>query len=125
MHRTQGRIIQGRGNLVTTLGYLKRVKSEKSSNGGTVERWLCSAVSGPRCPSGPSAASNMQLSHLQTLMAGGEGINKVTAMCFSPNDKRLAVCLLDRIVYLYDENGERREKFSTKPGDKVCDRHFY
>jgi len=53
-------------------------------------------------------------------MAGGEGINKVTAMCFSPNDKRLAVCLLDRIVYLYDENGERREKFSTKPGDKVA-----
>jgi len=62
----------------------------------------------------------MQLSYLQTLMAGGEGINKVTAMCFSPNDKRLAVCLLDRIVYLYDENGERREKFSTKPGDKVA-----
>jgi len=61
----------------------------------------------------------MQLTFLQTLMQAGDGIHKVTAMCYSPNDKRLAVCLVDRIVYLYDENGERREKFSTKPGDKV------
>lgn len=61
----------------------------------------------------------MQLTFMQALMGAAGGINKVTAICFSPNDKRLAVCLQDRIVYLYDENGERREKFSTKPADKA------
>jgi intraflagellar transport protein 172 len=60
----------------------------------------------------------MQLTYIQTVMAASDGIQKVTAMCYSPNDRRLAVCLMDRIVYLFDENGERREKFSTKPADK-------
>lgn len=57
-------------------------------------------------------------------MAASDGIQKVTAMCYSPNDRRLAVCLMDRIVYLFDENGERREKFSTKPADKVSNCYF-
>jgi intraflagellar transport protein 172 len=61
----------------------------------------------------------MQLTYIQTVMAASDGIQKVTAMCYSPNDRRLAVCLMDRIVYLFDENGERKEKFSTKPADKV------
>ena len=62
----------------------------------------------------------MQLTYLQTLLTPNQdGPAKVTAICFSPNDRRLAVCLVDRIVYLFDENGERREKLSTKPADKV------
>lgn len=32
---------------------------------------------------------------------------------------RLAVATSDRIVHLFDESGERRDKFSTKPADKV------
>src|SRR3546814_11700280 len=61
----------------------------------------------------------MQLRHLQSLTEPSEGVAKVTAMCFSPNGKRLAVCTTDRVVSLFDENGERKDKFSTKPNDKV------
>ena len=61
----------------------------------------------------------MQLRHLQTLVEPTDGVAKVTAMCFCPNGKRLAVCSMDRMVSLFDENGERKDKFSTKPMDKV------
>ena len=29
----------------------------------------------------------------------------------------MAVCTVDRVVLLYDEHGERKDKFSTKPSD--------
>ena len=35
----------------------------------------------------------------------------------SPNTRKLAVCSVDRIVHLFDEAGERQDKFSTKPAD--------
>ena len=35
----------------------------------------------------------------------------------SPGCLRLAVAGRDRVVQLFDERGERRDKFSTKPGD--------
>ena len=61
----------------------------------------------------------MQLTYLSSLMRANEGISKITAMCYSPNDRRLAVCGADRIVTLFDGDGERRDKFSTKPAEKV------
>jgi intraflagellar transport protein 172 len=60
----------------------------------------------------------MQLRHVKTLAPASPGMHKVTAMCWSPNNKRFAVVTVDRIVVLYDENGEKRDKFSTKPADK-------
>ena len=59
----------------------------------------------------------MQLRHLKTIHAPQEGIAKVTAICWSPSNKKLAVVTTDRVVHLCDENGERRDKFSTKPAD--------
>lgn len=38
-------------------------------------------------------------------------------MAWSANSGRFAVCTADRVVLLYDEHGERRDKFSTKPAD--------
>lgn len=38
-------------------------------------------------------------------------------MSWAPNNTKLAVCTPDRVVLLYDEHGERRDKFSTKPVD--------
>lgn len=38
-------------------------------------------------------------------------------MAWAPNNLKLAVCTSDRVVLLYDENGEKRDKFSTKPAD--------
>lgn len=59
----------------------------------------------------------MQLRHLRTIHAPQEGIAKVTAICWSANNRRLAIVTTDRVVHLCDENGERRDKFSTKPAD--------
>ncbi len=46
-----------------------------------------------------------------------EGAAKVTCMAWAPNNNKFAVCTVDRVVLLYDEQGERRDKFSTKPID--------
>jgi intraflagellar transport protein 172 len=61
----------------------------------------------------------MQLRLLKTIMPHDErGMCKVTALAWAPNNKRLAVVTVDRVVHLFDDNGERRDKFSTKPADK-------
>ncbi|XP_041496083.1 intraflagellar transport protein 172 homolog [Microtus oregoni] len=41
-------------------------------------------------------------------------------MAWSQNNAKYAVCTVDRVVLLYDEHGERRDKFSTKPADMKC-----
>ena len=41
----------------------------------------------------------------------------MTAMAWSPNNTKMAVVTMDRVVILYDELGERRDKFSTKPSN--------
>lgn len=61
----------------------------------------------------------MQLRHLTSLLQATEGLCKVTAVAFSPNNRRLAVVTVDRVVHLFDaQTGERKDKFSTKPADK-------
>lgn len=67
----------------------------------------------------------MQLRHLQSITQPSDGIQKVTAICFAPNGKRLAVCTTDRVVLMFDEDGVRKDKFSTKPADKVSDIYIY
>lgn len=37
----------------------------------------------------------------------------------------MAVVTADRIVYLYDDNGEKRDKFSTKPADPNGNKVLY
>eukprot|EP00960_Hanusia_phi_P066628 766439-Hanusia_phi.AAC.5 len=59
----------------------------------------------------------MQLRHLRTLQAPGEEIARITALCWSPNNRRLAASTSDRVVHLFDETGEKKDKFSTKPAD--------
>lgn len=41
----------------------------------------------------------------------------MVATAWSPSSEKLAVCTVDRVILLYDENGEQRDKFSTKPAD--------
>ena len=59
----------------------------------------------------------MKLKHWKNILPGQEALKKVTALTWSPNNMRLAVVTTDRIVTLYDEQGEKRDKFSTKPND--------
>ena len=44
-------------------------------------------------------------------------ISRITGLTWSPNHQKLAVATSDRTIILFDENGERRDKFSTKPSD--------
>ncbi|XP_021109553.1 intraflagellar transport protein 172 homolog [Heterocephalus glaber] len=67
----------------------------------------------------------MQLKHLRTLLSPQDGAAKVTCMAWSHNNAKFAVCSVDRVVLLYDEHGERRDKFSTKPADVKYGRKSY
>ena len=58
-----------------------------------------------------------QLSILNKFSIFKDGACKVTAMAWSPNNTKMAVVTMDRVVILYDELGERRDKFSTKPAN--------
>ncbi|KAM7325225.1 hypothetical protein ACRRTK_015478 [Alexandromys fortis] len=51
-----------------------------------------------------------------------DGAAKVTCMAWSQNNAKFAVCTVDRVVLLYGEHGERRDKFSTKPADMKVER---
>lgn len=44
---------------------------------------------------------------------------------WSHNQQRLAVATTDRTILLYDENGEKRDKFSTKPLDQSSGKESY
>ncbi|ORC89482.1 intraflagellar transport protein 172 [Trypanosoma theileri] len=59
----------------------------------------------------------MQVKHYKTLMASQQGFARTQAICWSPNNKRVAVADSSRMVNLYDEFGERRDKFPTKAAD--------
>jgi len=61
----------------------------------------------------------MQLKYIESLTQANPGAVKVTACCWSPNGKKLAVVTTDRVVLMFDENGARKDKFATKPADKV------
>lgn len=41
----------------------------------------------------------------------------MTALAWAPNNNKMAVCTVDRVVVLYDDQGEKRDKFATKPAD--------
>uniref|UniRef100_A0A3B4Z6I6 Intraflagellar transport protein 172 homolog n=1 Tax=Stegastes partitus TaxID=144197 RepID=A0A3B4Z6I6_9TELE len=67
----------------------------------------------------------MQLKYLKTLLTPQERAAKVTCMAWAPNNTKFAVCTVDRVVLLYDEQGERRDKFSTKPLDSKYGKQSY
>ncbi|KAM4693761.1 LOW QUALITY PROTEIN: intraflagellar transport protein 172 homolog [Discoglossus pictus] len=67
----------------------------------------------------------MQLKHMKTLLSPQDGAAKVTCMAWSMNSAKFAVCTVDRVVLLYDEHGERRDKFSTKPADAKYGKKSY
>lgn len=64
----------------------------------------------------------MQLRHLKTYHLPSELVDgrfpKVTHLSSSPNHYRLACSTSDRYITLYDEEGQQRDKFPTKPADK-------
>ena len=47
------------------------------------------------------------------------------AIAWSNNNMKLAVCTADRVVLLFDDTGEKRDKFSTKPADAKYGKRSY
>ncbi|KAI8902928.1 hypothetical protein BC833DRAFT_571194 [Globomyces pollinis-pini] len=67
----------------------------------------------------------MQIRHLKTIIGPGENTNRVTALSWSGNNQKLAVVTADRIIQLFDETGERKDLFATKPADAKKSRSYY
>ncbi|XP_075225811.1 intraflagellar transport protein Oseg2 [Lycorma delicatula] len=67
----------------------------------------------------------MQLKHMKTIIPAQDGPAKIMALAWAPNNIKFAVCNSDRIILLFDENGEKRDKFPTKPADSKSGRKSY
>ncbi|XP_047477375.1 intraflagellar transport protein 172 homolog [Penaeus chinensis] len=67
----------------------------------------------------------MNIKHLKNILPPQDGAAKITALAWSPNNVKLAVSTAERVVLLFDENGERRDKFSTKPADSKYGKKSY
>ncbi|EGF80053.1 hypothetical protein BATDEDRAFT_11418, partial [Batrachochytrium dendrobatidis JAM81] len=63
--------------------------------------------------------------HLKCISPSGDTTNRVTALAWSPNNQKLAVVTADRVVHLFDETGEKKDRFSTKPADQKTARSYY
>ncbi|CAG9326113.1 unnamed protein product [Blepharisma stoltei] len=60
----------------------------------------------------------MQLRYSKNLQPAVDGMQKISAITWSANGMRLAVSTADRVVHLYDDQGERKDKFPTRPAEK-------
>jgi intraflagellar transport protein 172 len=61
---------------------------------------------------------NMQIKYWKNLQQPIDGMQKISALAWSPDSKRYAVATADRVVHLYNENGEKKDKFTTRPAEK-------
>lgn len=57
----------------------------------------------------------MQLRHWKSCQSPNDGLQKVTSLCWSPDGKKIALASVDRIVSLFDDEGNKKDKFQTKP----------
>ncbi|CAG9768133.1 unnamed protein product [Ceutorhynchus assimilis] len=67
----------------------------------------------------------MQLKYLQTILEAQDQDFKIVSLCWSPNNQKLAVATCDRQILLFDEEGNKRDKFSTKPYDPEAGKKSY
>ena len=68
---------------------------------------------------------NMQLRYMKNIQEVQDGAAKIVAIAWSNNNMKLAVCTADRVVLLFDDTGEKRDKFSTKPADSKYGKRSY
>ena len=45
-------------------------------------------------------------------------MQKIAALAWSNNSKRYGVATADRVIHMYNENGEKMDKFTTRPAEK-------
>ncbi|CAH8497562.1 unnamed protein product [Dicrocoelium dendriticum] len=63
----------------------------------------------------------MRLKHVQTIVAPQNTEARINCLTWSPDNKKLAVCTNDKIICIFDELGERRDRFSAKSVDSKSD----
>ncbi|KAJ3273642.1 hypothetical protein HDV01_004251 [Terramyces sp. JEL0728] len=74
---------------------------------------------------GESVKKTANNRHLKSIIASGDSPNRVTALAWSPNNQKLAVVTADRTIQLFDETGERKDRFATKPADSKNIRSYF
>ncbi|KAI8611221.1 hypothetical protein BC830DRAFT_1069003 [Chytriomyces sp. MP71] len=67
----------------------------------------------------------MQIRHLKSIVSAAEAPSRISAIAWSLNNQKLAVAGADRVITLYDETGERKDRFSTKPADPKSSKTYY
>ncbi|XP_060519882.1 intraflagellar transport protein 172 homolog [Cylas formicarius] len=67
----------------------------------------------------------MHLKYLGTILEAQQCDFKIVALSWSPNNQKLAIATCDRQILLFDDNGEKRDKFSTKPYDPEAGKKSY
>ena len=67
----------------------------------------------------------MHIKYLKNILSCQDGAAKISSLSWSPNNLKLAVCTADRVIILFDETGEKRDKFSTKPADAKYGKRSY
>ncbi|XP_060802572.1 intraflagellar transport protein 172 homolog [Amyelois transitella] len=71
----------------------------------------------------------MRLKYSKTFIEAQESSigceSPVADISWSPNNVKLAVATCERVVMLYDRDGVRRDKFSTKPADTAAGKKSY
>lgn len=60
----------------------------------------------------------MQIKYHRNIQQPVDGMQKIAALAWSPNSKRFAVANADRQIYLYNDAGERKDKFTARPAEK-------
>ena len=60
----------------------------------------------------------MQIKYWKNLLPPIDGMQKISSMTWSPNSKRMAVSTADRVVQLFDETGEKQDRFNTRAAEK-------
>jgi hypothetical protein len=65
----------------------------------------------------------MNYKHIKNLQESIDGMKKIFSIAWSPNLMRLGVAHVDEKrsvrVTLFDENGEKKDTFPTRPANKV------
>ncbi|KAM3966306.1 intraflagellar transport protein Oseg2 [Aphomia sociella] len=67
----------------------------------------------------------MRFKYSKTVVEAQESESPIADVSWSPNNVKLAVATCERVVLLYDCDGVRRDKFSTKPADAAAGKKSY
>ncbi|XP_045495842.1 intraflagellar transport protein 172 homolog [Colias croceus] len=67
----------------------------------------------------------MRFKYFKTLLESQDTDQPIADISWSPNNVKLAVATCDRLILLFDGDGIRRDKFSTKPADSAAGKKSY